>query len=173
MIINWNDMHLHTPINLFWTLLNQPEIRLYLPLSDWFRADLTRFRKDLSVWAFFHHERWWIETTCVHYIDIIIMLYALMLYELFSFSFILLTKSRRIVFFFVSLNRSLARWDRSTTTKTEYGLEHIKLIETTCTQRNLFWILLNQPESDCIYQFPTDLDPNGHCPFGSKSVGNW
>ena len=38
---------------------------------------------------------------------------------------------------------------------------------------NIFEILLNQPESDCIYQFPTDLDPNGHCPFGSKSVGNW
>ena len=22
-----------------------------------------------------------------------------------------------------------------------------------------------KPKSDCIYHFPIDLDPNGHCPF--------
>ena len=27
-------------------------------------------------------------------------------------------------------------------------------------------------KSDCIYQFPIDLDPNGS-PFGSKSIGKW
>ena len=25
------------------------------------------------------------------------------------------------------------------------------------TQRNIFYLLLNQPESDCIYHFPVDL----------------
>ena len=29
-----------------------------------------------------------------------------------------------------------------------------------------------KPKSDCIYQFPTDLDLNGR-PFGSKLIGKW
>ena len=60
----------HTQKNLFEILINQPEIRLYLPFSDWFgikrmsvwfqinrimvntiwfRVDLIRFQKDFSV----------------------------------------------------------------------------------------------------------------------------
>ena len=31
------------------------------------------------------------------------------------------------------------------------------------------WI---NPKSDCIYQFPIALEPNGR-PFGSKSIGKW
>ena len=33
----------------FEIILNQPEIRLYLPFSDWFRVDLIWFRKDFYV----------------------------------------------------------------------------------------------------------------------------
>ena len=32
-----------------------------------------------------------------------------------------------------------------------------------------YWI---DSESDCIYHFPIDLEPNGR-PFGSKSIGGW
>ena len=40
---------------------------------------------------------------------------------------------------------------------------------TSHTQRNFFEILLNQPELDCIYHFPIDLEPSGR-PFDSKSI---
>ena len=30
-----------------------------------------------------------------------------------------------------------------------------------------------KPKSPCIYHFPIDLEPIGHCPFGSKSIGKW
>ena len=39
----------------------------------------------------------------------------------------------------------------------------------TLAHINLFENLLNQPESDCIYPFPIDLDLNGR-QFGSKSI---
>ena len=37
------------------------------------------------------------------------------------------------------------------------------------TQRN---IVKSKPKSDCIYNFPIDLELNGR-PFGSKSMGKW
>ena len=44
--------------------------------------------------------------------------------------------------------------------------------EASYIQRNLFEILLNQPEIRLYLPFPIDLDPNGR-PFGSKSIGKW
>ena len=38
--------------NLFDMLLNQTEIRLYIPFSDWFQVDLIRFRKYFSACGF-------------------------------------------------------------------------------------------------------------------------
>ena len=55
----------HTQINLFWILLNQPEIRLYLPFSDWFGSKWTSVwiqinRKMVNtIWFWFDFRRFW------------------------------------------------------------------------------------------------------------------
>ena len=41
------------------------------------------------------------------------------------------------------------------------------------TQINIFESYWIKPKSDCIYHFLIDLEANGHCPFGSESIGAW
>ena len=62
--------------NLYEILLNQTEIRLYLPFSNWFQFDSIRFRKDFSVHSSYMRMRWlrkwttWIIQQNTHFIRI-------------------------------------------------------------------------------------------------------
>ena len=64
---NLEKLETCTQRNLFEILLNQPEIRLYLPFSDWFRVNLIRFRKDFSVCTFAHTQRYLFRIFLTHF----------------------------------------------------------------------------------------------------------